>query len=812
MSWLLESEVVSEGLVFRSAPPTWVIFLVIIPAAVAFCAVFYRLGREGVPGIVRHGLTFLRIAVLLFVATLLMDPAIQTTVVERKPTLTVVLVDVSASMDHRDDYQTNQSLAAALRAVTDLPPGTPLDTFSRLDLVKKVLDHRIAESGEKPFLEELGKENRLRMYAFGERLQGISGVSELEARDRVTAVGRSLERILDEPAVKSSSVGGIVLITDGKTTAGPAPEDVAEVARRRKIPVHCIGVGDPTALRDIELVSVLHSSVVLVEDTVSLDLKVRHRGFPGEDVTLQLLENDSVIHRQRVKLKPSEEDQSYRMLYRPLSEGRKRWTVRVQAVPGEHTADNNSRVIEVLVKDEKVKVLYVESFPRWEYRALKDFLIRAQDAFYSKCLLLEADHGFPQETTNAPGVDLQPLEEFPRTREELFWYDIIIFGDVDPMSDKFSGNDPERARENMRLIKKFVSEGGGFAMIGGDRFSPRAFKDTPLDDILPIVVDPTEAASGNDELGFKCKLTAMGVNHPITRIDDDERDPARNRRLWENRDEPDGLAENYWFSRVKKAKPGAMVLAVHESERNLHGPYPVMVASTYGEGPVFFTALDDTWRWFQWQGPFTHHRFWGNVVRHLARARLFQGDKRFRLVSNRTEYQQGDQVTLTAYAKDRTYRPADKPEQEVILEHPKAAGKRETLRLRQVKPGVFEHSFHGTVTGDYHAWIQAEDGLSDEKISPITFQVRLSDIERREPILDAPALKTLTEATGGSYRTLDGARDLLSEVATDTVEIPRQRRFTHLRDEKSPWLRWLPIVFLTLLTIEWIVRKRFRYL
>lgn len=807
MSWLLESEVVSEGLVFRSAPPTWVIFLVIIPATIAFCAVFYRLGREGVPGIVRHGLTFLRIAVLLFVALLLMDPAMQTTVVERKPTLTVVLVDVSASMDHRDDYQTNLPLAEALRKVADVPAGTPLDSFSRLDLVKKVL-----AEGETPFLDELGEENRLRLYAFGERLQGISGLNDLEARDRVTGLGRSLERILDEPEVKSSSVGGIVLITDGKNTAGPAPEEVAEVAARRKIPVHCIGVGDPRALKDIELVSVLHSNVVLVEDTVSLDLKVRHRGFPGQDVTLQLLENDNVIHRQRVRLKPSEEDQSYRMLYRPLTQGRKRWTVRIQAVPGEHTADNNSRVIEVLVKDEKIKVLYVESFPRWEYRTLKDFLVRAQDAFVAKCLLLEADHGFPQETTNLPGLDLQPLKEFPRTKEELFWYDVVIFGDVDPLSDKLSGDDPERAREIMQMLKEFVSEGGGFAMIGGDRFSPRAYKDTPLADVLPVVIDPTETTGGTDELGFKCKLTALGANHPITRIDDDERDPDRNRRLWEDRNEPDGLEENYWFSRVKKAKPGAIVLAVHETERNIHGPYPLMVASTYGEGPVFFTALDDTWRWFRWQGPFTHHRFWGNVVRHLARARLFQGDKRFRLVSNRTVYQQGDQITLTAFVKDRTYRPADKPEQEIIIELPESGGRRETMRLRQVKPGVFEHSFHGTVTGDYHAWIQPEDALSDEKISPVSFQVRVSDVERREPILDEPALRTLTDATGGTYTTLEGARDLLSEVATGTVEIPRQRRFTHLRDEKSPWLRWLPVAFLSLLTIEWIVRKRFRYL
>ncbi len=806
MTWLLESEVVSEGLVFRSAPPTWVIFLVIVPAVIGFAAVFYRMGREGVPALVRHGLTLLRIAVLIFVALLLMDPAMQTTVVERKPTLTIVLVDASASMGHNDDYQTNPGLADRLRGAAQLPAGTPLDSLTRLGLVKKVLGE-----GEVPFLEKLGEENRVRLYSFGERLQGISGIADLEPRDRVTTLGSTLERILDEPEVKSSSVGGVVIITDGKNTAGPPPAEVVEIAARRKIPVHCVGVGDPKATKDIELTSVLHSSVVLVEDTVSIDLKVRQRGFPGEKVTLQLLENDNVIHRQRVTLSASEEDQPFRMLYRPLSEGRKRWTVRVQPIPTEHTEDNNSRVIEVLVKDQKIKVLYVESFPRWEYRSLKDFLVRANDAFICQCLLLEADHGFPQESTLGAG-NLQPLTQFPASKEELFWYDVIIFGDVDPMSDLFSAADPEKARKNMALIREFVAEGGGFAMVAGDRFSPRAFKDTPLADILPVLIDPSEEAGGSDDLGFRVKLTPMGVNHPITQIEDDEKDPDRNRRIWEDRNEPDRLEELYWFARVKKAKPGSQVLAVHESDRNLHGPYPILVAGTYGEGPVFFTALDATWRWFAWEGPFTHHRFWGNVVRHLARARLFQGDKRFRLVSNRTRYQQGDLITLTAYIKDRTYRPSDKADQEVILEYPESSGRRETIRLRKVQPGVFEHSFHGSVTGDYHAWIQPEDGLSDEKLSPVSFLVTTSDVERREPILDEVTLKTIAGRTSGSYVTLDGARSLLDDVASGTVEIPRQRQFTHLRDEESPWLRWLPIIFLALLTVEWILRKRFRYL
>ncbi|MAG54825.1 MAG: hypothetical protein CMJ83_00885 [Planctomycetes bacterium] len=803
MTWLLETETVQEGLVLRNAPPTWVIALVIVPCILAFTILFYRIGRQGVPGLVRHGLTFLRIAVLVFVALLLMDPAIQTTVKERKPTLTVVLVDVSASMDHRDDYITNPTLADQLRTSAELPPGTPIETFSRLELVKRILADE-----DVPFLKKLSDQNRLRLYSFGERLQGIAGLADLEATDRVTTLGRSLERILDEPEVKSSTVGGIVLITDGRNTAGPSPEEVVEVAERRKIPVHCIGVGDPRALKDIELVTVLHSSVVLVRDTVTLDLKVRHRGFPEQQITLQLLENGSVIHRQRVRLKPTEDDQAFRMLYRPMTEGRKRWTVRVQPLPGEHTDDNNSRVIEVLVKDAKIKILYVDSYPRWEYRTLKDFLTRSPETFLAQCLLLEADVGFPQEVTQGQ----PPLQEFPNTRQQLFYYDVILFGDVDPMSDKFSGGDPDRAHELLGWIKEFVEQGGGFGMIAGDRFSPRAYKDTPLADIIPIVIDPSEPESGGDELGFKCKLTPIGVNHPITRIDDDPKDPERNRRLWEDRNEPDGLKEMHWFSRVKKGKPGAMVLAVHESARNLHGQYPVLVSSTYGEGPVFFTAMDATWRWYWWQGPFSHHRYWGNVVRHLARARLFHGDKRFHLIANRTKYQQGDQITLTAFVKDKTFRPATKDEQEVQLEYPESSGRRETLRLRKIKDGVFEHSFHGTITGDYHAWIQPEDALSDERVSPVSFRVTVSDVERREPILDEPTLKLLSNQTGGTYVTLPKAKDLLSEVATGTVEIPRQRRFLHLRDDKSDWLRWLPVIFLALLSVEWMVRKRFRYL
>ena len=139
LSFLLESETVAQGLVLREAPALWVIILVIVPFLVGFTVLFYRMGREASRPM-RVLLTTLRLAILFLVAALLMDPTWRTQVVEQRKTLVVVLVDVSASMGHRDDYANSPELAANIREAAAIPDAQPMDAHSRLDLVKQVLD------------------------------------------------------------------------------------------------------------------------------------------------------------------------------------------------------------------------------------------------------------------------------------------------------------------------------------------------------------------------------------------------------------------------------------------------------------------------------------------------------------------------------------------------------------------------------------------------------------------------------------------------------------------------------------------------
>ncbi|MDO4344356.1 MAG: glutamine amidotransferase [Eubacteriales bacterium] len=100
--------------------------------------------------------------------------------------------------------------------------------------------------------------------------------------------------------------------------------------------------------------------------------------------------------------------------------------------------------------------------------------------------------------------------DFPRTLEALRSYDVILFSDIG--SDVFLLL-PDMCRSGVRtvnllkLIREYVSEGGGFAMIGGystfQGYEAKGnYKDTPIEEILPVTLltydDRVEVPEGAD--------------------------------------------------------------------------------------------------------------------------------------------------------------------------------------------------------------------------------------------------------------------------------------------------------------------------
>src|SRR5204862_7366116 len=125
--------------------------------------------------------------------------------------------------------------------------------------------------------------------------------------------------------------------------------------------------------------------------------------------------------------------------------------IRINPRAEENTAHNTVLTHRLRVADDKIKVLYVDHPPRFEYRYLKNSLIR-DPKILAHCFLTSADAEFPQEHTRSDDpLFREPLKEFPKDLKTLLEYDVVIFGDVDP-----SKLGPDAAKH----LETFVTEFG----------------------------------------------------------------------------------------------------------------------------------------------------------------------------------------------------------------------------------------------------------------------------------------------------------------------------------------------------------------
>ncbi|MCP3858042.1 MAG: hypothetical protein GY704_00165, partial [Phycisphaeraceae bacterium] len=122
--------------------------------------------------------------------------------------------------------------------------------------------------------------------------------------------------------------------------------------------------------------------------------------------------------------------------------------------PGEKVTNDNFITHPLRVIDRRIKLLYVEHYPRHEYKFLAQALIRDTDTFETQVFLIDRSPGYIQFATDK----VPPLRKFPHSRRELMEYDVIIFGDVDWRA---LSADPEQAKQDLENVRAFVEAGGG---------------------------------------------------------------------------------------------------------------------------------------------------------------------------------------------------------------------------------------------------------------------------------------------------------------------------------------------------------------
>ncbi|MEM8873718.1 MAG: hypothetical protein AAGD32_05605 [Planctomycetota bacterium] len=735
---------------------------VLVVAAVALVVWIYR--REGRKRSTKLILGGLRLSLLLLLITLLNRPVLTLTQTREEPSVVAVMVDDSSSMSVRDVGES-----------TD--PARPTRFAAANQLIEQLL----------PTLAET---HQVELFRFDDSAVNTDTdqLATLEPTGGATQVTPSVRAV--ERELAGRNLAGVVVLSDFQDTPRAADTALLDQLRDAGVQILPVPVGSPTPPANLDVVSVSAQETAFAGDIVNIAVDLRADNLPaGEPVTLQLVDRATGVVQAgpdgrpaRTTLNP-EPGEPLETDLQIKTDQVGTLDLLVEAVPlvGELTEDDNRRPLRIEVLDASIAVLYVDGYPRWEFRYLKQELTRDKTVELS-VLLYSADPGFPQGGNN-------PVRRFPESMDEMLEYDVILLGDVDPI--QFSDF-------QLQLIREYVAEkGGGFGMLAGPRYSPQEYIGTPIEQVLPV--DVTEVASfafaqgTTITEGYRPVLTAAGEQLGMFRFFADR---EQNQRYLEN-----DLPESLWYVRGIEAKPGvAQVLAQHPTAQAPSGqPAPLLIGGRYGSGRTLFAAIDDSWRWRYYTGEAVFNTYWVQNLRYLARGRKL-GQRRYTFDADRPAYALGEQVTVSFRALDGGLLSQLGDSIGVNVKDSDGVAVRQlTLRQQENRPDTFVATFTADGIGTYAAEL---NDLPQAAGAGVSIQVEAPTLELARPQVDVEASTALASETGGEVVPLADALDRLPQLLTSAA------RSVPIRMEQALWDAPIALVlFVLLITAEWVGRK-----
>ena len=715
----------------------------------------------------RGFLIFLRIIVLCVLAFCLLKPFL--TIYQNNPddSYLLVMVDRSKSMQ-----------------ITDSEDGE-----SRISRANQLLFGENNEDGEK-LLEKLNANKfKVRLFGFDAGAKRIPSETIQSADGENTNIPNAVNEALDD--LQGIPLSGIVLCTDGVDRSGTDIQKLVMKARERKVPIHTVGIGDEEGIPDIELVKVDVPRTAEEDFPVEITATVKRTGNAQKKATIQLIENGRILESYPITLKNDVARVPFK--FTPRHPGTIKYEVQVLPETDEPIPQNNNKtfILKVL-PTKRVKVLIV-SDPDWSFKFVRRALENDPN------IVLTVRYTTSKDTYGGTsGSSTQGFKLYPDSKETLFNFDAIIFGNI--AASEFTRTQLENTLEFVR------TRGGGFLMIGGSKSLGNSvitdsYLNTPIAELLPIELELGEEpkslplhlspAQIPRPKGFKLQLTAEGKTEPLMELANSSTENLKN---W------DKMPTLNYYSKVKRAKAGATILAEHPTDRNEFGKRILIATHNYNAGRVmvYTPSSSERWQMHMDSKDDSSERFWRQTVKWLTTA----PKSAIKLDIAKTEYTLKEPVVIEVTATDNTFTVTNAAKLRAIVVDEK--GTRKELQLEQVlgKDGLYTARFIPSQYGEYT--VTATGTLDGENLGKqqALFEVKPSFEEFSDAALNVPLLTNLANMSGGKYYPIEQAGQLVNQIAlveSATSEIT----------DVDIWD--LPLIFsliLLFLCLEWFLRKR----
>ena len=445
------------------------------------------------------------------------------------------------------------------------------------------------------------------------------------------------------------------------------------------------------------------------------------------------------------------------------------------ALAGETTGANNSASHKVRILDEKIKVLYIEGMPRWEFRYLRWVLLR-DPRLDVRFLMTQGD---PALASASP----QHIGRLPQNKEDLFEYDLIILGDVPAGYFK---------ADEIELIEELIGErGGSLLMVAGPMAAPTSYRDTAIADILPV------------KIGAGGWAPVLSNVHPVVTADGRESGSTSlalsdetTDRIWSH------VSPMHALPPLDGAKKGATVLLTLSGSSSGFDQYPLVAWQRYRTGKSLFVATEDLWRMRLEVGDRYHSRFWGQTIQFLTLSRLLGENKQVTIETDNSSFSAGDTVQIYANVLTESFEPVELPEYTVVLERKGAPDSAAEIALGPVpgSDGLFSGAHVAGEDGTYLLRAKAADA---ERANSPEFEVATVPPEARETGARHDVARQVAELSGGRTLTLAG----LAALPSDLGPQPALTTVDHIDKELWDAPLWF-LLILIFAAVEWFLRRR----
>ncbi len=778
--------------------PAWVFFGCVALAALSI-VYYYRYQSFKHPRM-RIVLTVFRAAVLSVLLIILADPVLTVKTVSSPRPLLWVLFDGTESMAIEDELPDAERarLAKAVDLKSDAgDKNAAAHKASRAEFVRAWMQKKdgnvLAKLQEKFRLQAfvLDRPDGVRAMDWsapgGEQIDPTRAAAAMTTTGQVTALGKAFENLASRKS--SGNLAGVVVVSDFDQNSGPPP---LAKAKSLGVPVYAIGVG-PTAAADLG-VDLQAPPVMKKSERSTVLVALRQTGLENQSVVVTVTARriaasgdvgaGTVIRVGERTVQLVESTQTLDFPFTPAEAGRFEFTAEVPPLPAETVAQNNKVTREVNVRDDFLRLMFVEYEPTWEWRFIKEVFHRDP---------LVGMRGFRTFLRSADPRVRTSNELFLPTlapqRSEFFANDVIFLGDMpaETLSSQFCD-----------MVKEYVGKfGGGLVIIAGPRFGPGQLASTPLAELLPIVAE-TNSAPQTDH-PFRLRLTPAAAQTDFMRLGSDAGESAK---AWQN------LGALPWYQPVSRVHPLATVLAEHPTDLCTDGktPQPLIAIRRYGRGEVVYLGFDETWRLRRQYGELYYRQFWGQMIHRLGLSHALGSQKRFVVRTDRPQYQADETATITVEAYDANFEPLSdkklvdkKITGELILpDRPGETSTPQKIALAEVREGVFELRVPVYYGGEHRVMIK--DPITSE-ISQVNFQVAALSAERRSAVRDVGLQEEIARGTGGKAYDLETASRLPDEISV----APNPERSVRVITLWDTWLSFLLVI--GLMVSEWSIRK-----